>query len=89
MGYDYDDDDFKLDLDNLYSSTDHLNTYDDEELDQFDDSKEIYFEQLEYRVSLAEDQLKLAYKEQDDPNVIERLQDELELLLIDYFSFEL
>tara|TARA_R110002153_G_scaffold128_1_gene775 strand:+ start:1597 stop:1866 length:270 start_codon:yes stop_codon:yes gene_type:complete len=89
MGSDYDNDDYNISVDNLYSSVDYFDTLSDEELDQYDDSKEIYFEQLEARVSVAENQLAYALKHQDDPNVIERLQDELELLLIDYFNFEL
>jgi hypothetical protein len=89
MGSDYDNDDYNISIDNLYSSVDYFDTLSDEELDQYDDSKEIYFEQLEARVSVAENQLAHALKHQDDPDVIERLQDELELLLIDYFNFEL
>lgn len=89
MGSDYDNDDYDISVDNLYSSVDYFDTLSDDELDQYDDSKEIYFEQLEARVSLAEDQLKQAYSDGDDPHAIERLQDELEILLIDYFNFEL
>jgi hypothetical protein len=79
MGSDYDNDDYNISIDNLYSSVDYFDTLSDEELDQYDDSKEIYFEQLEARVSVAENQLAHALKHQDDP----------ELLLIDYFNFEL
>ena len=89
MESDYDNDDYNISVDNLYSSVDYFDTLSDDELEQYDDSKEIYFEQLEARVSVAEDQLAHAIKHEDDPNVIERLQDELELLLIDYFNFEL
>ena len=85
----YDDDDYNISVDNLYSSVDYFDTLSDDEIDQYYDNKEIYFEQLEARVSVAEDQLAYALKNEDDPNVIERLQDELELLLIDYFNFEL
>ncbi len=85
----YDDDDYNINVDNLYSSVDYFDTLSDDELDQYDDSKDIYFEQLEARVSVAEDQLAHALKHEEDPHVIERLQDELELLLIDYFNFEL
>lgn len=89
MGSDYDNDDYDINVDNLYSSVDYFDTLSDDELDQYNDSKEIYFEQLEARVSLAENQLKQAYSDGDDPHTIERLQDELEILLIDYFNFEL
>jgi hypothetical protein len=89
MGSNYDNDDYDISVDDLYSSVDYFDTLSGDELDQYDDSKEIYFEQLESRVAMAEDQLAHALKNEDDPNVIERLQDELELLLIDYFNFEL
>jgi hypothetical protein len=89
MGSDYDNDDYNISVDDLYSSVDYFDTLSDDELDQYDDSKEIYFEQLESRVGMAEDQLAHALRTEADPNVIERLQDELELLLIDYFNFEM
>tara|TARA_B110000977_G_scaffold101984_1_gene133450 strand:+ start:2353 stop:2622 length:270 start_codon:yes stop_codon:yes gene_type:complete len=89
MGSDYDNDDFNITVDDLYSSVDYFDTLSDNELDQYDDSRQIYFEQLESRVGMAEDQLAHALNNDEDENVIERLQDELELLLIDYFNFEM
>lgn len=89
MGSDYDNDDYNLTVDDLYSSVDYFDTLSDNELDQYDDSRQIYFEQLESRVGMAEDQLAHALNNDEDENVIERLQDELELLLIDYFNFEM
>ena len=89
MGSDYDNDDFNITVDDLYSSVDYFDTLSDNELDQYDDSRQIYFEQLESRVGMAEDQLSHALNNDEDENVIERLQDELELLLIDYFNFEM
>tara|TARA_R110000744_G_scaffold69111_3_gene140389 strand:- start:629 stop:898 length:270 start_codon:yes stop_codon:yes gene_type:complete len=89
MGSDYDNDDYNLTVDDLYSSVDYFDTLSDNELDQYDDSRQIYFEQLESRVGMAEDQLSHALNNDEDENVIERLQDELELLLIDYFNFEM
>lgn len=89
MGSDYDNDDFNITVDDLYSSVDYFDTLSDNELDQYDDSRQIYFEQLESRVGMAEDQLAHALNNDEDENIIERLQDELELLLIDYFNFEM
>ena len=89
MGSDYDNDDYKISVDDLYSSVDYFDTLSDNELDQYDDSRQIYFEQLESRVGMAEDQLAHALNNDEDENVIERLQDELELLLMDYFNFEM
>mgnify|MGYP006078641717 FL=1 len=89
MGSDYDNDDYNITVDDLYSSVDYFDTLSDNELDQYDDSRQIYFEQLESRVGMAEDQLAHALNNDEDENVIERLQDELELLLIDYFNFEM
>tara|TARA_B110000908_G_C10187600_1_gene418782 strand:+ start:794 stop:1063 length:270 start_codon:yes stop_codon:yes gene_type:complete len=89
MGSDYDNDDYNITVDDLYSSVDYFDTLSDNELDQYDDSRQIYFEQLESRVGMAEDQLSHALNNDEDENVIERLQDELELLLIDYFNFEM
>lgn len=84
MGYDYDNDDF--DLSDLKDSQDEFDLT-DEELDQYDDSKLILLEQLEYRMDLAEQQLALAIAEGDDGDHIERLRDELELLTIDYIQY--
>jgi len=89
MGSDYDNDDYDISVDDLYSSVDYFDTLSDNELDQYDDSRQIYFEQLESRVGMAEDQLAHALNNDEDENVIERLQDELELLLMDYFNFEM
>ncbi len=89
MGSDYDNDDYNISVDDLYSSVDYFDTLSDNELDQYDDSRQIYFEQLESRVGMAEDQLAHALNNDEDENVIERLQDELELLLMDYFNFEM
>ena len=84
MGYDYDNDDF--DISDLKDSHDEFDLT-DEELDQYDDSKLILLEQLEYRMDLAEQQLALAIAEGDDEDHIERLRDELELLTIDYIQY--
>ena len=84
MGYDYDNDDF--DISDLKDNQDEFDLT-DEELDQYDDSKIILLEQLEYRLDLAEQQLILAIAEGDDEDYIERLRDELELLTIDYVQY--
>jgi hypothetical protein len=83
--YDYDDDDFAL-----ADPTESIGNFDlsSDELDQYDDHKVIFLEQLEYRVQLAEEQVVNAYYTGADPDHIERLEDELEILSIDYFKFQ-
>ena len=84
----YDDDDYSISVDTLYSSVDYFNSLDDDERDQYDDFKQIALEELESRLILAEEQILAAYKDGADSNHLERLEDERELLLMEYNRYE-
>jgi hypothetical protein len=58
-----------------------------DELDQYDDVKENIFDELEYQVRIAEERITLAGWEGATSNEIERLEDELEILMIDYRQY--
>lgn len=56
----------------------------DEELDQYVDMHYNILDELEYQVRIAEERITLAGWQGSTPNELERLEDELEILLIDY-----
>jgi len=86
MNHDYDDDDYKL---NDTTGSYHID-FDDEkvDLDDFDNLRSNLFEELESAISYAETKLQLAIGVGCRPEEIERLEDELTLLLMDYEKFE-
>jgi len=56
----------------------------DEELDQYEDMNYNILDELEYQVRIAEERITLAGWEGATSDQLERLEDELEILLIDY-----
>lgn len=83
MGYDDDDYDFPDKSENI---TDEFELTEDE-LDQFDDIRYNIFEELEYQIGTADERITLARWEGATPLELERLEDELEILMIDYNKY--
>lgn len=82
MGYDDDDYDFPPKGENITDEFDYSLSSD--ELDQYADANENIFEELEYQVRIAEERITLASWEGATSGELERLEDELEILMIDY-----
>jgi len=80
MGNNYDDDD--------YSTEKHLGfsdfTVDEDENDMYDFDTNDMRDQLEYEMSVLESFIVQAAIDGADANTIERMEDELELLTLDY-----
>ena len=78
----YDEDDYELEL----SNDDFLDgfTLSDEELDQYEDVKENELDEIEYQIRYAEERIVFARCEGYTQDEVERLEDELEVLMIDY-----
>lgn len=82
MTFNYDDDDYELD----HISDDFMDgfTLEDEELDQYEDVEYGLLDELTYQIRYAEEQIVSALRDGEGSDGLERLEDELELLLIDY-----
>jgi len=85
MSNDYDDDDYKLnDTTNSY----HVDFSPDEvDLDDFDNLDDNLFDELEDAIALAETRITVAIHKNGSVAEIERLEDELTLLMMDYENF--
>lgn len=82
----YDDDDFELDTPTIESDWIELGSSEMDIYD-FDDKLEIYLSELDTQIKKTQDELVQALTNQEDPDRIERLEDELSLLIIDYQRF--
>ncbi len=78
----YDCDDYKLEV----LSDDLLDgfTLEDEELDQYEDVEYGLLDELTHQIRYAEEQIASALRDGEGSDGLERLRDELEILLIDY-----
>ena len=80
--FDYDDDDYNLEtLDDSFLDG---FTMEDEELDQYEDTEYNLLDDISHQIRYAEEQILSAMRDGDGPDSLERLEDELEILLIDY-----
>ena len=86
MCNDYDDDDFELDTPTIESDWIELGSSEMDIYD-FDDKLEIYLSEIDTQIKKTQDELVQALTNQEDPDRIERLEDELSLLIIDYQRF--
>ena len=82
MGYDDDDCDFPPKGENITDEFDFDLSSD--ELDQYEDTQHNILDELEYQVRIAEERITLAKWDDSKSNELERLEDELEILMIDY-----
>jgi hypothetical protein len=87
MCNDYDDDDFELDTPTIESDWIELGSSEMDIYD-FDDKLEIYLSEIDTQIKKTQDELVQALTNKEDPDRIERLEDELSLLIIDYQRFE-
>ena len=83
MCNDYDDDDFELDTPTIESDWIELGSSEMDIYD-FDDKLEIYLSEIDTQIKKTQDELVQALTNKEDPDRIERLEDELSLLIIDY-----
>ena len=80
--FDYDDDDYNLEtLDDSFLDG---FTMEDEELDQYEDTEYNLLDDISHQIRYAEEQILSAMRDGDGQDSLERLEDELEILLIDY-----
>jgi hypothetical protein len=80
--FDYDDDDYNLEtLDDSFLDG---FTMEDEELDQYEDAEYSLLDDMAHQIRYAEEQILSAMRDGDGQGSLERLEDELEILLIDY-----
>ena len=86
MCNDYDDDDFELETPTIESDWIELGSSEMDIYD-FDDKLEIYLSEIDTQIKKTQDELVQALTNQEDPDRIERLEDELSLLIIDYQRF--
>jgi hypothetical protein len=86
MCNDYDDDDFELDTPTIESDWIELGSSEMDIYD-FDDKLEIYLSEIDTQIKKTQDELVQALTNKEDPDRIERLEDELSLLIIDYQRF--
>jgi hypothetical protein len=82
MMYDIDDYGFPDPSENITDDYDY--SLSSEELDQYEDMNYNILDELEYQVRIAEERITLAGWEGATSDEIERLEDELEILMIDY-----
>jgi len=87
MCNDYDDDDFELNTPTIESDWIELGSSEMDIYD-FDDKLEIYLSEIDTQIKKTQDELVQALTNKEDPDRIERLEDELSLLIIDYQRFE-
>lgn len=86
MCNDYDDDDFELNTPTIESDWIELGSSEMDIYD-FDDKLEIYLSEIDTQIKKTQDELVQALTNKEDPDRIERLEDELSLLIIDYQRF--
>jgi hypothetical protein len=80
--FDYDDDDYNLEtLDDSFLDG---FTMEDEELDQYEDAEYSLLDDMAHQIKYAEEQIISALRNGEGSDGLERLEDELEILLIDY-----
>lgn len=80
----YDDDDYDF-TDKSENITDDFEIdLSSDEFDQYLDSKDTVLDEIEYQVRYAEERITLAQWEGATSDEIERLEDELEVLMLDY-----
>lgn len=85
MSNDYDDDDY--DVTHLQGSDSIFDDMDDDGRDMYDHDQEIRLEHLENEIAKLEELIIRASMDDALPHTIERLEDELDLLTMDYNGF--
>ena len=85
MSNDYDDDDY--DVTYLQGSDSIFDDMDDDGRDLYDHDQEIRLELLENEIAKLEELIIRASMDDALPHTIERLEDELDLLTMDYNGF--